>query len=476
MTKSMVQLKIPYTQNLYIDLDDNIWSTDPSTINLIKRNDLKIIEGKDIFINVKFTFRHTKTKVELCWLKYLAMYHTKLPAGMEERIFDIEFTPCSKKLHFFGIQMVFKRSIVFNVHHFIIPGFVSHAIDKDGNVIDCDTLQPVNKTVSDIFKYPTIKVQYPYHKSPSVVGIHKLMALTFIKNSSPLEKPVVNHKNGDKNDYSLKNLEWCSFQENNLHAINAGLRDDNVSIKVKDYETGAITVYGSLRQASDRLPITLRLEKNDISTSEKPVFIAGRYEIKNIADMSPWNYDTSESRIRYKIKFTVRDGDKEIVCYGIKDFADRFNLKIGHDSVTEWVDEFESKYPNLTLDYFDSQPKGPYIAINVSTKEKHTGDTLEEVAKKIGVSKSAAIKYVAKPKALIKNIWHIQEKSKPLPDESFYIKSSNQPKQIVATKNGEERVFSSFRECSREIGADKKIIKKHIESGRALRGYSLAYR
>ena len=52
--------------------------------------------------------------------------------------------------------------------------------------------------------------------------IHRLMATNYIEN--PENKPQVNHINGIKTDNSLKNLEWNTRSENQLHSIRIGLR------------------------------------------------------------------------------------------------------------------------------------------------------------------------------------------------------------------------------------------------------------
>ena len=60
------------------------------------------------------------------------------------------------------------------------------------------------------------------------LSVHRLVALHFIPN--PYHYPQVNHKDGDKSNNHVNNLEWVSAEANAQHALQTGLRKGFVHV------------------------------------------------------------------------------------------------------------------------------------------------------------------------------------------------------------------------------------------------------
>lgn len=105
---------------------------------------------------------------------------------------------------------------------------------RDVNLLYSNTATVPEK----ILKYGTsqgyLAVTLAKNKVNKKIRVHKLVALNFIPN--PENKPYINHKDGNKHNNNVENLEWITPKENTKHAYANKLMHPHFNV-INQYDT-----------------------------------------------------------------------------------------------------------------------------------------------------------------------------------------------------------------------------------------------
>ena len=115
-----------------------------------------------------------------------------------------------------------------------IEGFSRYRVNILGEVYNIEKNKFVNSYIDRI-----ISLWDKNLKKTKTKLIHRLIAQAFIPNPDPDKLIQINHKDGNKLNNTISNLEWCTNQQNAIHAHKIGLKvgligEDNSNSKLSE--------------------------------------------------------------------------------------------------------------------------------------------------------------------------------------------------------------------------------------------------
>ena len=107
-----------------------------------------------------------------------------------------------------------------------IQDFPNYEVSTLGNVRNSNTGRVLKLTCKGGYLF----VGLSQNSNGKTLAVHRLVALAFIDN--PENKPQVNHKDKNRGNNIVSNLEWSTASENNIHRSTNSIQTTNQQVKV----------------------------------------------------------------------------------------------------------------------------------------------------------------------------------------------------------------------------------------------------
>lgn len=132
----------------------------------------------------------------------------------------------------------------------IIDDFPDYGITENGDVYRLNTMHKLKQ----VKRWGYSEVHLFKNGKGKNVKVHRLVAKAFIPN--PYELPCVNHKDENRSNNNVENLEWCSYKYNNYYGNSKPVNNLKLgaiknSKKVQQFSLQGVLIseYNSVREA-----------------------------------------------------------------------------------------------------------------------------------------------------------------------------------------------------------------------------------
>ena len=126
----------------------------------------------------------------------------------------------------------------------LLPFDNKYAVSEKGDIINVRS----GRTLHTVMNHGYVRVQLSVNGVRKNYPVHRLVARAFIPN--PDNKPYVNHKDGNKANNCVSNLEWVTAKENDAHARKNDLKMQCKPIKAVSVDDKTTITFESLSECA----------------------------------------------------------------------------------------------------------------------------------------------------------------------------------------------------------------------------------
>lgn len=448
-------------------------------INIEREEIVDTITGVSIpkekvpFLNTNFYGLETKQFYK--WYEIFAKLDIKLSSLVKKYVNQILIRKCNvtgnEILTMYLVQT--KEPVIYkfeNKEYAVLFRFGYLAISKDGYVINLNNnnivKSPLTREINNVDSYRYYSIENERHL------VHRLMLEAWVYNDDPLKKIYSNHKDLNKHNNVLSNLEWATPQENTKHLFKSDGSQQNITSRIKHKDSKEIKTFYSIKEMCNFLNIT----QQDF-TKYPSGYLYNGYEIRIGDDNREWYYKTGkETEVSKNSTIKI-----DLFKHGrlIKTFYNISTI-IAYLGIKKTASLTDIKYYGLknkkgySIEVINLNKSGPYDVKNMNTGEVKTFNSFPEVSKYINYNESS-VRVFTDTNKLVNSIYAIKSSNKVWFDNYEETSIFTKPKKyrLVKLIDNSEVIANSFVEATKIINTTKKTLKKYIDKNIEVKGFKI---
>lgn len=428
--------------------------------------------GNTVTIEIYGTLR----TVDFDWLLAMSHFEVKLPEDLRRHLDHITFVDVDHAILRLNLkkQMVFTQPINVDKAFRLIPGFTKYMVSREGVVREAATHKQLKPWLPTNPKYyPAVSLYNPDKGWATSYKIHRLVALAWVFDENRHLSYMVNHIDGNKHNFSYRNLEWATPSENAIHAFENELRDDNVPCKIRDFDTHEVIEFSTMSDACRHMGVEPRyIENFDFQRPSK--MIKDRYEIRFAGDSSEWFYTDSDKKAAGRYTVTVTQlGGEPVVYHDTRHLRKDLALWNVSNAIGSLVCKAKDIYPGIEVVVVDHYDTRPIQYINVQTLAVFETDTIMEIARRLGQSKGAIRNALMTSETQVL-AGHAFRRKTDKPWDTNFVEYMSRSMCILATHSATAQTleFKSLRDIAEHFKRDRSVFNVRMNTDKELDGWT----